>query len=627
MEFGHLFNARLQLRGKITAIFTIVTVIGLVAFSMLVINLIRGEAARQIIDKVKSDLSVGNILIEASYRGEWKLADGKLYKGNIEMNDNVVLLDLVEKLTGDACTIFLGDSRITTTVRQGDRREVGTKAARETVENVLGKGKKYFGIVDISGKKYYAGYQPLKDKKGNIVGMLEIGIPDEQAQNAVHSGVYVKIFLLCGIIILAIVSVSFIFANSMSKRVKQLVTTMGMAEKGDLSLAAEVNNTDELGDLAKSFNSMIGNIRTLINEVIETGGAVFNTSKALAQNAEQTTKATKQVADAMNQLATGNVEEQSRIKEISGLIGHLNESIREISIGARTQAAGVNETTSVMTQMAQSIQEVAGMAHELSLATGQTTGVAGKGKNAVEKTMQEMEQIKSSVFVTAGRIQALGEQSKQIGQIIQVIDDIAEQTNLLALNAAIEAARAGDHGKGFAVVADEVRKLAERSGKATKEIADLIKAIQLGTEKAVQAMQKNTQEVELGSRLAHDASQSLADIILMIDKAADQIRNISAAAELMSANSSLAVTSVDSVAEVTDKNLASTEEMTLNSERVVSFVQTISSLAEQSAVTGQGVSDSAGQLTASSEEVVAFANKLAGLSEKLKDSISFFKIK
>jgi methyl-accepting chemotaxis protein len=99
----------------------------------------------------------------------------------------------------------------------------------------------------------------------------------------------------------------------------------------------------------------------------------------------------------------------------------------------------------------------------------------------------------------------LGEHSQQIGEIIQVIDDIAEQTNLLALNAAIEAARAGEHGKGFAVVADEVRKLAERSSKATKEIAELITNIQKLTAGAVKAMEEGTGEVEQGVSLAVDA--------------------------------------------------------------------------------------------------------------------------
>ncbi|WP_242653761.1 methyl-accepting chemotaxis protein [Thermincola potens] len=126
----------------------------------------------------------------------------------------------------------------------------------------------------------------------------------------------------------------------------------------------------------------------------------------------------------------------------------------------------------------------------------QNGAVATNGGQAVERTVKGMLQVKDAVFETARKINELGEQSQKIGEIIQVIDDIAEQTNLLALNAAIEAARAGEHGKGFAVVADEVRKLAERSSKATKEIADLITNIQKGTKVAVESMQVGTREVD-----------------------------------------------------------------------------------------------------------------------------------
>ncbi len=621
------FNVKLKLRGKITAIFTIVTVVGLLAFSVLVVSLIKGEAARQIADKVKSDLSVGNILIEASYRGEWKVLDGKLYKGNIEINDNVILVDLIQKLTGDAASIYLGDMRITSSLKQKDQRIIGTKASERINEEVLKSGRNYYDTIDIAGQKYYAAYMPLKDKKGVIIGMFEIAISDVQAQNAVHSGVYVKIFMLCGLIILAIVIVSYVFATKVSGRVNQMVNTMGLAETGDLTRTAEVNTADEIGDLAKSFNKMIDNIRRLIDEVSKTGEVVFHTSKELADNAEQATRATKQVAQAMSEMAASNNEEQTRIQEASEFISRLDESIRNISNGAQAQANSVKETADIMDKMANSIDEVSGLAQELQAVTVQTTDVANQGKQAVEETMREMERIKNSVFETAGRIQALGEQSNQIGQIIQVIDDIAEQTNLLALNAAIEAARAGEHGKGFAVVADEVRKLAERSGKATKEIADLITTIQEGTDKAVQAMQKDTKEVEIGFKLAQDASQALVNIISMIEKAAEQIRIISSATEQMSSNSSMTVKSVESVAEITTQSLASTKEMTSNSERFVMSVQAIFQLAEQSAASAQGVSESAKQLTVSSEDVAAFANELADLSEKLKNSISFFKIK
>jgi methyl-accepting chemotaxis protein len=127
-------------------------------------------------------------------------------------------------------------------------------------------------------------------------------------------------------------------------------------------------------------------------------------------------------------------------------------------------------------------------------------------------------------------VEELGKSSDQIGRIIGVIDDIADQTNLLALNAAIEAARAGEQGRGFAVVADEVRKLAERTTKATKEIADMIRTVQEETKVAVAAMEEGTKQVEEGVTTTSRAGDSLKQIIHMSEQVGEMITHIATAA-------------------------------------------------------------------------------------------------
>jgi len=124
-----------------------------------------------------------------------------------------------------------------------------------------------------------------------------------------------------------------------------------------------------------------------------------------------------------------------------------------------------------------------------------------------------MNNITNVVENAASKILKLGESSQKIGEIIQVIDEIADQTNLLALNAAIEAARAGEQGRGFAVVADEVRKLAERTGKATKEIAEMIRTIQIETKEAVSVMGEGLNEVTTGQEKIKKSEDVLNNII------------------------------------------------------------------------------------------------------------------
>ncbi len=148
----------------------------------------------------------------------------------------------------------------------------------------------------------------------------------------------------------------------------------------------------------------------------------------------------------------------------------------------------------------------------------------------VEDTLTRMRSIASSVRETAQKVQELGSRSDQIGKIVGVIDDIADQTNLLALNAAIEAARAGEQGRGFAVVADEVRKLAERTTKATKEIAEMIQSVQTETRGAVEKMQSGTQQVEKGVEVTAKAGESLKQIIGQADHVGEMVTHIATAA-------------------------------------------------------------------------------------------------
>ena len=161
-----------------------------------------------------------------------------------------------------------------------------------------------------------------------------------------------------------------------------------------------------------------------------------------------------------------------------------------------------------------------------------------------------MNKIAEVVTEAASTVQELGNSSEKIGEIVQVIDDIADQTNLLALNAAIEAARAGEQGRGFAVVADEVRKLAERTTKATKEIASMIKQIQKETIGAVQSMEKGTVEVSKGKELVEKAGVSLNQIISSSQEVVDNVSQVAAASEEQSATSEQISKNIEAISSV-----------------------------------------------------------------------------
>ena len=159
--------------------------------------------------------------------------------------------------------------------------------------------------------------------------------------------------------------------------------------------------------------------------------------------------------------------------------------------------------------------------------------------------------IRQAVDASATTIRELESSTAEIGRIVTVIHDIASQTNLLALNAAIEAARAGEEGRGFAVVADEVRKLAERTTKATEEVARSIREIQDGTVGAVKLIEAGSQRVTKGVELANGAGQALGRITQSSDGLTGMVQSIAAATEQQSAAAEEISRRVEQIAVVT----------------------------------------------------------------------------
>ena len=242
-------------------------------------------------------------------------------------------------------------------------------------------------------------------------------------------------------------------------------------------------------------------------------------------------------------------------------VDQLSQVIDGIARGATDQARQVQTTSATATQMAAGVEQVAANATQMAAASQQTRAAAEHGGQAVRETTAAMTEIQAVVGQAASKVRELGKLGQKIGAVVETIDDIAEQTNLLALNAAIEAARAGEHGKGFAVVADEVRKLAERSGRETKQIAELIAQVQTGTKDAVAAMDSGAAKVELGSEKAAQAGQALDEILTAVQDTVRQVGEIASSSQQMAGGARSVTDAMHSISAVVEESSAATEQM------------------------------------------------------------------
>jgi methyl-accepting chemotaxis protein len=307
---------------------------------------------------------------------------------------------------------------------------------------------------------------------------------------------------------------------------------------GDLSVRVEPVSNDEAGALALHFNEMAENFGRLIRATIS---------------------------------AAGDLEQS---------VDYVRDSSSQIENATEKQNEAAAKTAGAIQQLTVSIHEVAEHTRETDRVTGTADKAAHHGAQRAADATREMQGIVSGVKETVAVIGQLETQSREIGTVVLTIQEIAEQTNLLALNAAIEAARAGERRRGFSVVADEVRKLAERTRKATHEIAATIGSIQQNILQAVQQMNLSSDRVVGSAAMVGELSDLLGDIRRTVNATSRHI--------------------VDIVNATSEQSEASSE--------IARNTQEIAVMAEQSHSSACSTSES--------------AHELAGLAERLNRSVA-----
>lgn len=491
------------------------------------------------------------------------------------------------------------------------------------------------------------------DSSLEVIGAVTLNISlAKEFQRIKHFTWLMLVLSLFGLAIMGCL-IWYMIRRSIIKPVKSLESAALRMSEGDLSFETSVTTSDEIGRLDRSIKDSLYSISGILRRVRDVSRRVGTATETLGKESgkvlegtlleseavaeisssvEELNVAIADIADNTHSLAKAAQDSAASVEEMTMSIGAINEITHDVSEGIETTTASIHqfsasikevvensndlykvsdETLSAVEEITTTIKEVEISAKESArLSQKVMSDSSAQGMTSIKKTMEGMDNIRSSVSRTADSISRLGGQSNEIGNILTVIDDITEQTTLLALNAAILAAQAGEHGKGFSVVASEIKDLAERTALSTQEIDALIRSVRRDVEEAGISMRDSIKDVDRGMKLADDTSRAFDQVLGSARKSAEMSAAIERTTAEQSNSARYVTDSIERVRYMVEHIVKATSEQSKGVQQIMDAADKMREASlqadqatKQQAVGGKQILDSVDSISVMSQQI------------------------
>lgn len=519
-------------------------ILGIVLIPFIIILLLATFSIRHIAVNVSNIVTehslhtatyTAELLLENMQDGPFRIVNGELYKGNLNLSNHPDLFDGFSKETTlDTSLILEGQRVITTVTDESGERILGSMLDSSIREKVLKEGTYFSTKATVNGDDFEGYYILLDTGKTGPEIILFTGLRTKLSQS-VYSGYLTRAIIYLVVIALLGAGAVAYALFTVVRAINSSVSNLDRAAKGELNFHVQsklTERSDEIGTIARSISSLVDNFSGTITGILDSSRSLDHFSHQFQEN----------------------------FKSINDAITNVNVAIEEIANSATNQA---NETQLVNTQVTD-IGEAIDAAID-SISTLNTSTDVMKDHNVqVLNTLQELTEIsrrtQESIDEIHRQTNRTNQSAAEISEAVNLITDIASQTNLLSLNASIEAARAGEHGKGFAVVADEIRKLADQSSESAERISAIVEELTINSDTSVCTME--TVLSDIGNQF-----DQLTATRKIFDKLNAEINNVAVAIDAISeevktinTSKNEVLGSVESLAAIAEENAASTQE-------------------------------------------------------------------